>query len=88
MKPIIIAGPCQHESLEHSTMIAGHCARIASRYGFDYVFKASYDKANRSSEGSKRGVGMRKTMGDFHVMKMQIPGLQILTDVHTEKVHK
>ena len=88
MKPLIISGPCQHENLEHSMMIASHCSRIASKYGFDYVFKASYDKANRSSEGSMRGVGFDTTMLDFHSMKKEIDGIRILTDVHTEKQAK
>jgi 2-dehydro-3-deoxyphosphooctonate aldolase (KDO 8-P synthase) len=84
MKPILIAGPCQHQSLEHSMMIGEHCAKIASKYGFDYVFKASYDKANRSSDGTMRGQGLENTMEDFLQMKEFVPGLQILTDVHTE----
>ena len=42
----IIAGPCQHESLEHSLEIAQHCADVCSKYGAEYIFKASYDKAN------------------------------------------
>lgn len=78
----IIAGPCQHESLEQSLHIAENCSRICSRYGFDYYFKASYDKANRTSANSKRGRGMAETMTDFSQMKHEMPGLQILTDVH------
>jgi 2-dehydro-3-deoxyphosphooctonate aldolase (KDO 8-P synthase) len=85
MKPILISGPCQHQSLEHSLMIAEHCAKVASRHGFDYVFKASFDKANRSSDGTMRGQGLAKTMGDFRLMKENIPNLKILTDVHTEE---
>ena len=83
MKPILIAGPCQHQSYDHSMMIADHCAKIAGKYGFDYVFKASYDKANRSSDGSMRGQGLAKTMDDFWAMKANMNGLRILTDVHT-----
>jgi 2-dehydro-3-deoxyphosphooctonate aldolase (KDO 8-P synthase) len=78
----IIAGPCQHETLEHSTLIAKHCADVCARYGVDYVFKASYDKANRSSMQGKRGVGLVETMNDFAYMKKHIAGLKILTDVH------
>jgi 2-dehydro-3-deoxyphosphooctonate aldolase (KDO 8-P synthase) len=80
----IIAGPCQHESLEHSMMIAEHCARICSKYDIDYYFKASYDKANRTSINGKRGLGLARTMQDFETMKKEIPGLKILTDVHTK----
>ena len=80
----IIAGPCQHESLEHSMMIAEHCARICAKYpNIEYYYKASYDKANRSSMQGKRGVGLAQTMQDFESMKKEIPGLKILTDVHT-----
>ena len=81
----IIAGPCQHESLEKSLEIASECSRIASKYGFEYFFKASYDKANRSSSTGVRGQGLFKTMQDFAEIKKELPGLKILTDVHTEK---
>ena len=79
----IIAGPCQHETLEQSIEIAEKCARVCGRYGIDYYFKASYDKANRTSLKGKRGIGLANTMSDFTVMKDEIPGLKILTDVHT-----
>ena len=79
----IIAGPCQHESLEHSTMIANECQRICGKYGFNYFFKASFDKANRSSGSGKRGVGLEQTMLDFRSMKDDFRDLPILTDVHT-----
>jgi 2-dehydro-3-deoxyphosphooctonate aldolase (KDO 8-P synthase) len=78
----IIAGPCQHESLEHSLNIAETCARICSVYGADYYFKASYDKANRTSAQGQRGRGMARTMQDFRLLKKELPGLKILTDVH------
>jgi 2-dehydro-3-deoxyphosphooctonate aldolase (KDO 8-P synthase) len=79
----IIAGPCQHESLEHSLNIAGTCARACARYGIDYYFKASYDKANRTSASGKRGQGLESTMTDFYQMKKELPGLKILTDIHS-----
>jgi len=79
----IIAGPCQHETLEQSMEIAETCARVCGKYGIEYYFKASYDKANRTSLKGKRGVGLANTMSDFTVMKDEIPGLKILTDVHT-----
>ena len=81
----IIAGPCQHESLEQSLEIAKECKWVCDQYGFDYVFKASYDKANRTHIDGERGIGLNSTMHDFLKMKRQIPGLKILTDVHTEK---
>ena len=79
----IIAGPCQHETLEQSMEIAETCARVCSKYGIEYYFKASYDKANRTNLKGKRGIGLAQTMSDFTIMKDEIPGLKILTDVHT-----
>lgn len=77
----IIAGPCQHESLEQSLEIATECKRVCDKYGIDYYFKASYDKANRTSITGKRGVGITATMIDFLELKKQ--GFKLLTDCHT-----
>ena len=82
----IIAGPCQHESIEQSIEIAETCARVCSKYDIDYYFKASFDKANRTSVNGIRGVGLPQFIRDMDVIKEQIPGLKILTDVH-EKQH-
>jgi 2-dehydro-3-deoxyphosphooctonate aldolase (KDO 8-P synthase) len=76
----IIAGPCQHESLEHSLLIAEHCKAICDSRGIDYYFKASYDKANRTSVKGIRGKGIEATLSDFKVMKDS--NFKILTDVH------
>ena len=78
----IIAGPCQHESLEHSLEIAQHCADVCRKYGAEYIFKASFDKANRSSMQGKRGVGMDRTLHDFQEIR-GVVGSKTLTDVHT-----
>ena len=80
----IIAGPCQHETVDQSLAIAEHCARVCAKYNIDYYFKASYDKANRTSLKGKRGKGLALTLSDFTDMKAAIAGLKILTDVHTE----
>lgn len=80
----IIAGPCQHESLDQSTEIAHECKRVCDKYGIDYYFKASFDKANRTSVNGKRGRGMRTTMDDFVEMKVYMPTIGILTDFHNE----
>ena len=77
----IIAGPCQHESLEHSLEIATECKRVCDKYSIEYYFKASYDKANRSSASGKRGQGMRRTLDDFVEIKAQ--GFNTLTDFHS-----
>jgi len=78
----IIAGPCQHESFEQSIEIAETCNAICKKYGVDYFFKASYDKANRTSFKGKRGIGLEDTMDDFYDLKQGLPDLKILTDVH------
>ena len=78
----IIAGPCQHESLSQSSHIAQKCKEVCDKYDIEYYFKASYDKANRSSMQGKRGLGLINTMNDFKKMKLEMPGLKILTDVH------
>lgn len=78
----IIAGPCQHESFEQSLEIAGHCNDICKKYELEYFFKASYDKANRFHNNSKRGKGMNLTMVDFNMMKKRMPDLKIVSDVH------
>lgn len=79
----IIAGPCQHESFEQSLEIAEHCARVCSFYSAEYYFKASYDKANRTNINGKRGRGLAVTLSDFERMKREVPGLKIVTDVHS-----
>ena len=78
----IIAGPCQHETLAQSAEIAQECKRVCDKYGIDYYFKASYDKANRSSLGNKRGVGINQTLADFRLLK-EAHAVNTLTDVHT-----
>ena len=77
----IIAGPCQHEGLAQSAEIARECKRVCDKYGIDYYFKASYDKANRSSMQGKRGMGLEATLTDFLALKVTL-GVKTLTDVH------
>ena len=79
----IIAGPCQHESLEQSLEIAEHCKDVCDKYEVEYYFKASFDKANRTHVSGKRGLGLYPTNFAFMDLKNQISGLKILTDVHT-----
>jgi len=78
----IIAGPCQHETLAQSTEIVRECKRVCDKYGIEYYFKASYDKANRTSADSKRGVGLENTMMDFRTLK-ETYGVSTVTDVHS-----
>ena len=77
----IIAGPCQHESLAQSAEIAKECKRVCDKYGIEYYFKASYDKANRTSASGVRGTGMDATLTDFLALKVTL-GVKTLTDVH------
>ena len=79
----IIAGPCQHESLEQSLEIATECKNVCDRYGIDYYFKASFDKANRSSMDGIRGIGIDQAIPDLLRLKKALD-VKILTDVHTE----
>lgn len=80
----IIAGPCQHETLAQSAEIARECKRVCDKYGIEYYFKASYDKANRTSANGERGQGLYATLFDFRELKNTL-GVHTLTDVHNEK---
>ena len=79
----IIAGPCQHESLAQSAEIAKECKRVCDKYNIEYYFKASYDKANRTSMSGERGVGIDAALPDLLALKETLD-VKILTDVHTE----
>ena len=78
----IIAGPCQHENLSDSLEIAKECKSVCDKHNIEYIFKASYDKANRSNLKGIRGQGLTKTMEDFAVLKSKVRDLKIITDVH------
>jgi len=83
----IIAGPCQHETLAQSAEIAKECKRVCDKYGIEYIFKASYDKANRTSANGERGQGLYATLFDFREIKKTL-GVKTLTDVHdVRQVH-
>jgi len=77
----IIAGPCQHETLAQSAEIARECKRVCDKYGIDYYFKASFDKANRTSVTGKRGVGLHSFVHDILALKDTID-VKTLTDIH------
>jgi len=77
----LIAGPCQHETLTRSAEIAKECKRVCDKYGIDYYFKASFDKANRTSDKGIRGMGMEATLTDFLALKVLL-NVKTLTDVH------
>jgi len=77
----IIAGPCQHETLAQSAEIARECKRVCDKYGIDYYFKASFDKANRTSVNGKRGVGLHPFVHEILALKDEL-NVKALTDVH------
>jgi len=81
---VSIAGPCQMESRDHALMIAERMMEITSRLNVPFIFKASYDKANRTSLSGKRGVGLDKALEVFAEIKETF-GCPVLTDVHTEE---
>lgn len=77
----IIAGPCQIESRQHAVDIAGAMVEMTKELGVNYIFKASYDKANRTSLRSPRGIGIEEGMKTFDEIK-KLYDCPILTDVH------
>jgi 2-dehydro-3-deoxyphosphooctonate aldolase (KDO 8-P synthase) len=81
LRPLtVIAGPCQLESLDHAQMIAGIMAEACHAAGAQYVFKASYDKANRTSLGGRRGLGIEAGLQVLQAIRAM--GLPVLTDIH------
>ncbi|WAP70118.1 3-deoxy-8-phosphooctulonate synthase [Jiella pelagia] len=80
----LIAGPCQMESRDHAMMIAERMKRITADLGIPYVFKASFDKANRTSLTGKRGIGLSDALPVFQEVAETFD-LPVLTDIHTEE---
>ena len=79
----VIAGPCQLESADHAQMIAGTMKEICDKAGAQYVFKASFDKANRTSLSGVRGPGIDDGLKVLQSVGKAI-GVPVLTDVHNE----
>ncbi len=79
----LIAGPCVIESRELVFDVAGQMKELTDSLGIPYIFKASYDKANRSSGASFRGIGKEKGLQILGAVREQL-GVPVLTDVHTE----
>ena len=78
----LISGPCQLESLEHSMMVAEKLIEICAYNDINFIFKSSFDKANRTSHLSKRGVGIEEGLKIFRKLKERLK-ISILTDVHS-----
>ncbi|NJD24812.1 MAG: 3-deoxy-8-phosphooctulonate synthase [Betaproteobacteria bacterium] len=77
----LIAGPCTAESEQLCVDVAGHMKEVCGRLGINYIFKASYDKANRSSGKSVRGPGLEGGLAILRAVRDQV-GVPVLTDVH------
>jgi 2-dehydro-3-deoxyphosphooctonate aldolase (KDO 8-P synthase) len=77
----LITGPCQLESLDHARMMAEKIAEACAPTGTQFVFKASYDKANRSSIGTERGLGVEKGLQILGDIGKEF-GVPVITDVH------
>lgn len=78
----LIAGPCVIESRDHALMMAERIKRIAERSGIPFIFKSSFDKANRSSIRSYRGPGLEEGLRVLEEVKREV-GVPVLSDIHT-----
>lgn len=78
---LVVAGPCVLENEAHAVFLAREIAAICASFGVPYVFKASFDKANRSSGSSFRGPGLEKGLEILRVVKREA-GVPVLSDVH------
>ena len=80
----LISGPCQLETEQHAIDMAGKIKEITDKFGIGFIYKTSFDKANRTSLAGKRGAGLDKSLPVFDKIKkgLKIP---VLTDVHSEE---
>lgn len=80
----LIAGPCQLESREHAFEMAGRLKEMTETLGLGFVYKTSFDKANRTSLLGKRGVGLEAALPIFADLRQEL-AVPVLTDIHTEE---
>ncbi len=80
----LIAGPCQLESEQHAMDMAGKIKEIASKFNIGFIYKTSFDKANRTSLTGKRGAGLEKSLPVFDKIKKNL-NVPVLTDIHNEE---
>ena len=80
----LIAGPCQLESEQHAMDMAGKIKEITDKFKIGFIYKTSFDKANRTSIKGKRGAGLEKSLPVFDKIKKEL-GIATLTDVHNEE---
>lgn len=81
---VLIAGPCQMESRQHALETAQALVEMTSKLGIGFIYKSSFDKANRTSLSGKRGIGLIKALPVFEEIRETF-GCPVLTDVHTEE---
>ncbi len=81
----LLCGPCQIESRQHAIDIAGAMVEITKKLNIPYIFKASFDKANRTSIHGARGVGIEEGLRTFDEIKKLYNNLPIVTDVHEKE---
>ena len=77
----LIAGPCQLETEQHAMDMSGKIKEITSKLGVSFIYKTSFDKANRTSLKGKRGIGLEQSLAIFDKIKKEL-GVPILTDIH------
>lgn len=78
---VLIAGPCQIENQSHAEQMAGAIQEITKKLGISFIYKSSFDKANRSSVGTQRGVGIDQGLQILNGIK-HLFGIPVLTDIH------
>jgi len=83
-KICLIAGPCQLETEQHAMEMAGKIKEITDKYSIGFIYKTSFDKANRTSIKGKRGAGLEKSLPVFDKIKKDL-NIPILTDIHNEQ---
>ena len=77
----LIAGPCQLENEKHALDVANQLKKITDKLGIGFIYKTSFDKANRTSLNGKRGAGLEKSLPVFDKIRKEL-NIPILTDIH------
>ncbi len=80
---VLIAGPCQIESRDHTIEVAHALVEMTQKLGIGFIYKSSFDKANRTSIKGKRGIGLEKALPIFNEVREKF-GCPVLTDIHNE----
>jgi len=83
-KIALIAGPCQLESEQHALDMAGKIKEVANKFKIGFIYKTSFDKANRTSLKGRRGAGLEKSLPVFDKIKKEL-NIPVLTDIHNEE---